>query len=200
MEPTKRAWRNQMRGLHAAHLGEQRDVSKMLLDCLTHCVERLRQLVIFRPLKHEATFFIALEAWHAAHVSLYEPMVWQAQGRKIAELPVGFKPVDAALEHAGTELCVTPNASAEGLGGAPRVDAVLLPALAVDRTGTRLGQGGGWYDRALLGLISRNPEVPLIGCVPSYALLPAHTLLREAHDIPLTHFVTPFEWGAVKDN
>ena len=28
-------------------------------------------------------------------------------------------------------------------------DVVIVPALAVDTTGTRLGQGGGWYDRAL---------------------------------------------------
>lgn len=30
-----------------------------------------------------------------------------------------------------------------------QADIVLLPALAVDRLGTRLGQGGGWYDRVL---------------------------------------------------
>ncbi|MFP7706545.1 5-formyltetrahydrofolate cyclo-ligase [Trueperella sp. LYQ141] len=29
------------------------------------------------------------------------------------------------------------------------VDALIIPALAVSRQGARLGQGGGWYDRAL---------------------------------------------------
>lgn len=32
------------------------------------------------------------------------------------------------------------------------VDVVLLPALAVDHRGIRLGQGGGYYDRALAGI------------------------------------------------
>lgn len=36
--------------------------------------------------------------------------------------------------------------SNEILGG---VDALIIPALAVSHTGARLGQGGGWYDRAL---------------------------------------------------
>jgi 5-formyltetrahydrofolate cyclo-ligase len=34
----------------------------------------------------------------------------------------------------------------DAVGGA---DVVLTPGLAVDRTGMRLGQGGGCYDRAL---------------------------------------------------
>lgn len=36
-----------------------------------------------------------------------------------------------------------------GTGAVASVDAVLCPGLAVDRTGVRLGRGGGSYDRAL---------------------------------------------------
>ena len=44
-----------------------------------------------------------------------------------------------------------PVGSAVGRGGGPLTDcaAVLLPALAVDGRGFRLGQGGGFYDRTL---------------------------------------------------
>ena len=41
-------------------------------------------------------------------------------------------------------------------------DVVLLPALAVDTAGTRLGYGAGWYDRALAYV---RPEAPLIALV-----------------------------------
>ncbi|PJI94047.1 5-formyltetrahydrofolate cyclo-ligase [Luteimicrobium subarcticum] len=40
----------------------------------------------------------------------------------------------------------TPELPATAIGEA---DVVLVPALAVDTTGMRLGQGGGWYDRVL---------------------------------------------------
>jgi 5-formyltetrahydrofolate cyclo-ligase len=40
------------------------------------------------------------------------------------------------------------------------VDAILVPALAVDRDGHRLGRGGGHYDRTL-ALLSRQHSAPL---------------------------------------
>lgn len=57
------------------------------------------------------------------------------------------------------------------------VDTVLLPGLAFDVSGVRLGYGGGFYDRLLSGWAVRT-----VGVVPQALLLPA--LPREAHDLP----------------
>lgn len=65
-------------------------------------------------------------------------------------------------------------------------DAVVVPALAVDRFGIRLGRGGGYYDRAL---VHARPDAVLIAVVfddERVAELP-----REAHDRPVTAVVTP---------
>ncbi|MGD9802384.1 MAG: 5-formyltetrahydrofolate cyclo-ligase [Hyphomicrobiaceae bacterium] len=40
-------------------------------------------------------------------------------------------------------------------------DVLLVPLLAFDRTGARLGYGGGFYDRTLHGLRSRKPVVTI---------------------------------------
>jgi 5-formyltetrahydrofolate cyclo-ligase len=69
------------------------------------------------------------------------------------------------------------------LGG---VEAVLVPALAVDRRGTRLGRGGGYYDRALAGMPAAVPVVALLHDGELVPLLPA-----DRWDRPVTAAVTP---------
>jgi 5-formyltetrahydrofolate cyclo-ligase len=64
---------------------------------------------------------------------------------------------------------------------------ILTPALAVDHSGTRLGQGGGSYDR---GLARRRPDAVLVAVVndEEYAIWP---LPRDAHDVPVNAVITP---------
>lgn len=71
-----------------------------------------------------------------------------------------------------------------------RVDALLIPALAVDRGGRRLGQGGGWYDR-LLPL--RADGVRVFAMVHDDELV-AGPLPTEAHDESVDAVITPEEW------
>lgn len=63
---------------------------------------------------------------------------------------------------------------------------VLLPALAVDRRGVRLGRGGGFYDRSL-GF--RDPGSRLVAVVRDTELV--DELPSEPHDVPVTHALTP---------
>lgn len=66
------------------------------------------------------------------------------------------------------------------------VDAVVLPALAFDRQGIRLGYGGGFYDRFLADFTG-----PTIGVTHSALLL--DEVPREPHDVPLGWIVTEQE-------
>lgn len=63
---------------------------------------------------------------------------------------------------------------------------VLVPALAVDRTGIRLGRGGGFYDRSLP---MRARGARLIAVVRDDEVL-AH-VPGEPHDVRMTHVLTP---------
>ena len=63
---------------------------------------------------------------------------------------------------------------------------VLVPALAVDRRGVRLGRGGGFYDRSL-GLC--RPGTRLVAVVRDDEVV--DELPGEPHDVPMTHALTP---------
>ncbi|MCJ7827106.1 MAG: 5-formyltetrahydrofolate cyclo-ligase [Demequinaceae bacterium] len=68
-------------------------------------------------------------------------------------------------------------------------DVVVAPALAVDGVGTRLGQGGGWYDRVLK---EARPDALLIAVVFSDEIhLGGTPLPRVPHDVPVHAVVTP---------
>lgn len=67
------------------------------------------------------------------------------------------------------------------------VVAVLAPALAVDRWGTRLGRGAGYYDRSLHRV---RPGTPLVALLHDGELVDER-LPAEAHDVPMTAAITP---------
>ena len=63
---------------------------------------------------------------------------------------------------------------------------VLIPALAVDRRGVRLGRGGGYYDRSLSLC---RPDARLIAVVRDDEVV--EELPSEPHDVRMTHALTP---------
>ena len=64
-----------------------------------------------------------------------------------------------------------------------RLELLLVPGLAFDRSGTRLGYGKGFYDRLLA-----EAKVPLVGVVPSELIVPV--LPCEPHDVKMTQLVS----------
>ena len=60
---------------------------------------------------------------------------------------------------------------------------ILVPALAFDEAGYRLGWGGGYYDRFLDNLREADIPVATVGLV--FSACRAELLPRESHDIPV---------------
>lgn len=83
-----------------------------------------------------------------------------------------------------------PSGRSLGLRGLLMADVVLVPGLAVDTLGTRLGQGGGYYDRALRLL---DPGIPVFAVVHDDEVLDAavEALPAEPHDVPVDGALTP---------
>ncbi len=66
------------------------------------------------------------------------------------------------------------------------IDLAIIPALAVDAKGIRLGKGKGFYDRALLKF---EPTPPIVAVVFDSEIL--NQVPAEAHDQPVDAAVTP---------
>jgi len=77
-----------------------------------------------------------------------------------------------------------PERSAEIL----RPDLLLVPLLAFDRAGYRLGFGGGYYDRTIAALASESQKLRRVGL--AFAGQEVDHVPREAHDAPLDLVVT----------
>ena len=69
-----------------------------------------------------------------------------------------------------------------------RADLILVPALAGGLDGTRLGQGGGWYDRTLP---HRCPTAPVVAVIFDDEVLEPGQIPLEAHDMPIDAIITP---------
>jgi 5-formyltetrahydrofolate cyclo-ligase len=89
----------------------------------------------------------------------------------------------------------TPSLGADALA---KADVIVAPALAVDTSGTRLGQGGGWYDRALA---HARPGTPVIAVVFADELYDAavRPLPRQPHDRTVDMVATPERWLRLGD-
>lgn len=70
------------------------------------------------------------------------------------------------------------------------VDLLLIPALAVDRSGMRLGRGGGWYDRVLARL---TPEQRVFAVVFGDEVFAVDSLPFFPHDQRVDGAVTETE-------
>jgi len=79
-----------------------------------------------------------------------------------------------------------PGEAARGTGAVASADVVLVPALAVDGQGNRLGRGGGSFDRALARV---GPLIPVIALLYDSELVDRVPV--EGHDTPVRAVVRP---------
>lgn len=63
----------------------------------------------------------------------------------------------------------------------------IVPLTAIDRVGTRVGMGKGYYDRYLESVVN---EAVFVGVGWDFQLID-HCLDRQPHDIPMDYFISP---------
>ena len=179
-EADKAGWRPRLLAARAQLTAD--DLAAAAAALLEHVLARLSgaaQVAAYVPVGREPGSLELLDALRDAGIEVVLPAAvaggldWAPYGGRHRLVPGPF----GTREPTGRRL---------GPADLAAADAVLVPALAVDRRGVRLGRGGGYYDRAL-------------GPVPAGALVAAllhdgelvPTLPADPWDRPVAAAVTP---------
>ncbi|MGW4974946.1 5-formyltetrahydrofolate cyclo-ligase [Streptomyces mirabilis] len=128
-----------------------------------------------------------LDALHARGVRVLLPVLMADN-----DLDWGAYAGEGSLErvrHGGRMALLEPAGERLGPEAVREADAVLLPGLAVDRRGMRLGRGGGSYDRVLARLERAGADPALVVLLYDAEVV-AH-VPAEPHDRPVHAVVTP---------
>ena len=76
-----------------------------------------------------------------------------------------------------------PDVEPTSLLDASALAAIVMPLVAFDASGNRIGMGGGWYDRTLAGVRDRQPRPLLVGA--AFELQRVDAIAPAAWDVPL---------------
>lgn len=177
--------------LRTEALAARRSYARSLSDAARAALEaKLAQIVLphliaakvvagYHPLKDEISPYAILDALGAGQRAVL-PWFLDRDARMLWREAPAVEPSPWGV--------LQPSADAEAM--AP--DTVLVPLVAADRSGGRIGHGKGHYDRALAHL-REGGNVFTIGLGWEPQLL-AGTIEPDPWDIPLDAIATPAEW------
>ena len=176
----RRAMRVELRERRAAlSPKEQADVAVAVRTRLARIVALERAQVVggYRAIRGEVDLDAALTRLHDAGAMVTVP--------RVSGVRLDFLPWSPTSETVAGSFGID-----EPINGEPlpltQHDVVLVPLVAFDDTGQRLGQGGGFYDRAIAAAGASRPL--LIGV--AHAFQQVRSVPVEAWDMPLDAVVT----------
>lgn len=164
----KAAWRTRLRAARQALPPDQLATAATALH--RHLLPRLAGLprvAAYVPIGSEPGSLELLDNLRAGGTAVLLPIVADAVALDWAE----YAGRDALVP--GARGTWRPTGRGRGPGALATVDTVLVPALAVDHHGTRLGRGAGYYDRALARVPTGIPIVALLHAGELVPRLPA---------------------------
>lgn len=167
-------------------------VAKTALRCHHRQVRRAAMLHVQEAMARVALQTLPELVPVGQRLGLYWPIGAEPDLRALAEArPCALPVVEGAQllyrpwqigELLVTDACGIPAPAAGPALEPASLAALLVPALALDARGIRLGSGGGWYDR-----LRANPAW---GAVPALAVLPSACLTEE---LPSDPWDVPFD-------
>ncbi len=164
-----------------AEYGKQKE--QLLINAVVKILSEFKSkqyLGIFWPLAGEPNLLALGQHWPGP---LALPAVIAKSEREAARLSYLAWPPDGPL---AKDACGIPAPACHGALRPEEIALLLVPALAVDQSGIRLGYGGGWYDR--LRQDQTWQQVPALVVLPQCCVV--EQLPRDPWDVPFAGWIT----------
>ena len=186
-ERKKNKLRNQLQQQRAS-LGimEQALYSEMICKHVvgSNCFKNAQHIAFYTPVKGEADP-LGLHSLDIANKSFYLPVLSPQKSFHLIFVKIN----DETRYKNNIYGIPEPIYTAEDIMPAEKLDLVIMPLVAVDRAGNRMGMGGGYYDRSFA--FKKEPKInspQLLGFAYDFQLL--DSLSAEAWDVPLDFITT----------
>lgn len=177
MNPDKNILRQQLRTQRKEYsLIDSLRAGEKLLQNLTILLNKVNKIAIYHACAGEISLKPVIEYLLAHGKAVYRPVAIHSS--KILRFEQIFDSADLPM-FVTEDYQVTHEILCQDL------DLILMPLLAVDLDGYRLGQGGGYYD-ATLSTVTNRP----ILCGVGYAWQLLNSVPRDEWDIPLDYFTS----------
>jgi 5-formyltetrahydrofolate cyclo-ligase len=183
----KRELRAQLRGIRLTRTDAERAAAAEALTAMPRQLPELaaaQTIAAYLPVGTEPGILPLLDGLRAGGAQVLAPILQEDLDLDWAEYR-GAREVRHVRVRPDVEL-LEPSSPPLGVDAISGADVVLVPALAVDRSGHRLGRGGGSYDRALTRVA---PHTPVLAVVYDNEVLPE--VPADDHDRHVTGALTP---------
>ncbi|NEW26197.1 5-formyltetrahydrofolate cyclo-ligase [Nocardia cyriacigeorgica] len=179
-ERDKHAWRLEILAQRAAVSDADRAQEASALAATAGQIEVGEWVCAYVPVRGEPGSEAMLDALLAAGARVLLPVTGPPGPLDWAEY------TGAASLRAARYGLLEPSGPALGIAAVARASVILVPALAVDLRGVRLGRGAGYYDRTLA---AADPAARLVAVVRDAELV--ERLPEEPHDLRMGWALTP---------
>ena len=169
---------------NALSKAQQADYAKQICDqvSLSNCFKEAKHIAFYTPVKGEAN---PLSLQQTPNKLFYLPVLSSEQKHSLI-----FVKIERNTQYKKNIYAIPePIYTAKDIIPAEQLDLVIMPLVVADKTGNRMGMGGGYYDRSFSFKNNNSINQPqLLGF--SYDFQIVEKLVSEPWDIPLDFLAT----------
>ena len=166
------------RRLHSLDHQQREDASTSISKRLIETVSEDSSVLCYSPLQSEPNIQTAIKHWLSSNFRVSLP--------KVEENNIECYTINGTENLIRSPMGILePDPSKHVKTNAIEIDFIIVPGIGFSRDGTRLGRGGGYYDRYLATSSEQTLKIGVAFSLQIIDVIPA-----QPHDIPVDHLIT----------